>query len=134
MKNIIIGLLAIAVFSIAGYNYTNSKKVGSVVQNSQYEFTQLTGPIATTSLIVGGMTTLGSVIVTETQAGAVVIWDATSTAAVDNGVSVRVADIKSAIGEGTYTFDTGLTYGLVVVSDDGYSFAGDWTLTWRRGW
>lgn len=131
LKSKIIAVLSAIIVLLGGYTATN---LGSVTQNSQYDYLQLTGPIATTTLVNAGKTTLGSVIVTETQAGALTIWDATSTSAVNNGVSVRVADLKSAIQEGTYTFDTGLKYGLVLVSDDGFSFAGDWTVTYRQGW
>lgn len=108
---------------------------GNVSQNDQYQYKQFTGAIATSTLVNAGRTTLGSVIITEDQAGAVVLYDATSTAAVTNGVyAIRIADFQSAEPEGVYTFDTGLTYGLVMVSDDGFSFAGDWTLTYRQGW
>jgi len=107
------------------------ENVGSVSQGSEYHFTQLTGAIATTSAIGTNTSVLGSVIITEDQVGAVVLWDATSTAAVDNGLSRRIADFQTAEPEEAYPFDVWLKYGLVYVSDDGYLFAGDWTLTYR---
>jgi hypothetical protein len=108
--------------------------IGSVSQNNQYEFSQLTGAIATTSVINAGITTLGSVIITEDQAGTMILYDATSTAAVGNGLTKTIAKFQAAETEGVYTFDTGLTYGLVYASADGFSFAGDWTITYRKGW
>lgn len=126
-------VLILLVAGLLGYILNQPEPpFGSISQNP-YNYTQLTGAVATTSVIVAGQSTLGSVVITEDQAGAVVLWDATSTAAVNNGLSVRIADFQTAETEGVYTFDVGLTYGLVFASADGFLFAGDWTLTWRRG-
>lgn len=137
MRTLIVSVIALvgALCGLIGYQLaTPPASFGSVSQTNGYAYTQLTGAVATTSQIMSGRGMLGSVIITEDQAGAVVLWDATSTAAVGNGLATRVVDFQNAETEGTYTFDTNLTYGLVFVSDDGFSFAGDWTVTYRQGW
>ena len=127
---IITALVGIVAYS----SFTGEKELTGVPQGNTYNYTQLTGVIATTSTIVAGQSTLGSVIITEDQAGAVVLWDATSSAAITDGTyATRVADFQTASTEGTYVFDTGVTYGLIYISDDGYVFDGDWTITWRYG-
>ena len=106
--------------------------LGSVTDDGLYNYTQFTGAIATSTAIKSKSGALGSVVVTEAYAGALVFYDATSTAAVTDGTYLtRVADMKSAITEDTYVFDVALARGLVMVSADGYSFAGDLTVTWK---
>lgn len=106
--------------------------LGGVTQGNEYNYTQLTGPIATTTLIVrkpGAV--LGSVVITEDQAGAVVLYDATSTTAYSKTNGTRIADFQTAQSEGTYVFDAVLKKGLVLESADGFLFAGDWSILWR---
>jgi hypothetical protein len=133
LKGKIIAVLSAIIVILGGYSATN---LGSVVQNSQYDYTQLSGSVASTTANVNvGKTTLGSIIVTEDQAVAVDVYDATSTAAITDGTyATKVAVMEAAQAEGTYTFDTGLTYGLVLNTDDWTAFAGDWTVTYRLGW
>ena len=133
----IIGVVTLIMSGLLGwficdYNHALETPVGSVERGSEYSYQQLTGAIATTSLI--NAYSLGSVVITEDQAGAMVLYDATSTAAVSGGASslyTRIADFPSASTEGVYTFDVLLSKGLVWVSDDGFLFAGDWTITYR---
>jgi hypothetical protein len=108
---------------------------GSVEQNNAYEYVQLTGALATTSAdVIDGTATLGSIVITEDSALAITLYDATSSEAVTDGTyATRVADFEATATEGTYTFDVGLTYGLYMTSIDWASFAGDWTITYRRG-
>ncbi len=127
---VIVGVLLTCVLV---FNFpTDVEELGSVNIGNEYHYTQLTGTISTTTVIKTGYGTLGAVVITEDQAGAVVLWDATSSAAVTDGTfATRVADFQTASTEGTYTFDAYLTKGLVLVSDDGFVFDGDWTLLWR---
>jgi len=124
-------LLIMSIGFLFYLNWPVQREIGSVSQSSEYHFTQLTGAIATTSAIGTNTTVLGSVIITEDHVGTFMLYDATSTAAVGNGLTRTIADFQSAEPEGTYTFDVWLKYGLVYVSADGYSFAGDWTITHR---
>ena len=106
--------------------------LGSTNIGNDYHYTQFSGSIATSTLIQTGVTTLGSVVITEDFAGALTFWDATSTAAVTVGTyATKIAVLQSALTEGTYTFDVSAIRGLVMVSADGFSFAGDLTLTYR---
>ena len=134
-KNLTIGLIIlIALVGAILYKVQAGDVIslGSVAQSHEYNYTQLTGPIATTTLIKyqPGLV-LGSVIITEDLAGAVVLYDATSTTAYSKTNGTRIADFQTAMAEGVYTFDVGLEKGLVLESADGFSFAGDWTITWR---
>lgn len=130
-------IMVVLTLGVAIYNANfkaETPSFGSVSQTNGYDYVQFSGAIATSTLISAGRTMLGSVIITEDQVGAVMIYDATSTAAVGNGLTRTVADFQTAEPEGVYTFDTTLKYGLVMVSADGFSFAGDWTVTYRQGW
>lgn len=125
----IIGILSAVIVLLGGYTAT---QVGSVTVGNEYKYAQYSGAIATSTLIRTGTAVLGSVIITEDSATAVTFWDATSTEAVTAGVyATKVAVMQAALTEGTYTFDLQLDRGLVMVSTDGYTFAGDWTVTYR---
>ena len=39
--------------------------------------------------------------------------------------------MEAGLAEGVYTFDAQMNRGLIMVSTDGYTFAGDWTVTYR---
>jgi hypothetical protein len=136
MKNTLIALMiGIAIFAGAYIAYPEEENAGSVAQNIQYDYTQLSGSIATTSSVINtGKTTFGSIIVTEDSAVVVEVWDATSTVAIGNPFAVKVADLQASLTEGVYTFDVGLKYGLVLKTTDWTAFAGDWTITYRQGW
>ena len=135
MKTILIvgGIILLFLAGLIGYNFNQLEQpLGSVQQGGEYKYLQLSGAVATSTAIKTTRGTLGSVIITEDQAGAVVLYDATSTAAVTDGTySTAIADFQAAEPEGTYTFDTSFNNGLVFVSADGFSFAGDWTITYR---
>lgn len=123
--------------AVAGYVVMDKDivQIGSVGQTGGYNYIQKSGAIATSSLINAGPTILGSVIINEDQAGVVTLYDATSTAAVTANVySTKVAIFQAASTEQTYTYDANLKYGLVMVSADGFAFAGDWTITYRPGY
>lgn len=106
--------------------------LGSTNIGNDYHYTQFSGAIATSTLIQTGVTTLGNVVITEDFVGVVTFWDATSTAAVTQGTyATKIAVLQSALTEGTYIFDVSAIKGLVMVSADGFLFAGDTTVTWR---
>ena len=112
--------------------------MGSVGQTQGYSYTLFSGSaLATTTLIQAGTTMLGSAIITEDAASTVFFYDATSTEAVTDGPATlydAMAVLESAQAEGVYTFDAYATRGLVVVLTDGFTFAGNMTVTWRQGW
>jgi len=134
MKTIyaLIGVV-ILVAGFLGYTLITQPEppIGSVSQGSAYHYTQFSGAIATTTLIQTGVTTLGSVVITENFAGALLFLDATSTTAYSIANATQIADMQAALTEGTYTFDVYALKGLVMQSADGFSFAGDITVTWR---
>lgn len=134
MKNlaILIGVIVI-IGAIAGYFFMDKPEVptGSVAIGSASHYTQFSGEIATTTLIQTGVTTLGNVTITEAFTGTIVFLDATSTTAYSTTNGTQIADFKTASVEGTYTFDVYALAGLVMVSADGFAFAGDMTVSWR---
>ena len=129
------GVIMICLLSVIAWNVSSNKVVdnvvGSVAQDSSYHYTQFSGAIATTTLIQTGVTTLGSVIITEDFVGALLFLDATSTTAYSIANATQIVDMPSALTEGTYTFDVYALKGLVMQSADGSAFAGDITVTWR---
>lgn len=135
MKKAIIGLLGVAIVLTMAFFVTrmdNEEEAGSVNRANEYHYVHYSGSgIATTSLIATGQGAFGSVIITEDQAGAVWIYDATSTEAIGTGFEETIATFENAQAEGVYTFDVAYRQGLVFVSADGYVFAGNWTITYR---
>ena len=131
---IVIGAVMLLMAGSLGYFISQGQSsLGSVAQGGEYKYTLYTGSsIASTSLIKTGVGTLGSVIITEDQAGAVTLYDATSTAALDGAAALfdTIAIFESAQAEGVYTFDTSFYNGLVI-SLDGETFAGNMTVTHR---
>jgi hypothetical protein len=93
-----------------------------------YNYTQLTGSVATTSEILDGFGAFGGVVITEDQAGAVVIYDATSTTAYSLSEGTRIADFQTAMAEGVYMFNVLVDNGIIFSSEDGFAFSGDWTI------
>lgn len=124
---IIIGLLIF----LCVKSVSQPVNLGGVPVGSECKYSQKTGAIATTSLIQTGGTTLCGVCITEDQAGAVVFLDATSTTAYSVANGIRIADFQSAFTEGCYELNAYAKNGLVMVSDDGFSFAGDWSIFFR---
>lgn len=133
LSAVIVLLVLLVVGSIYLQVLPKEEPMGSLEQGNAYDYTQYTGVVATSTQVFAGQGTLGSVIITEDAAGTVVLYDATSTAAIGTGLETIIADFEAAAAEGVYTFDVGITYGLVFVTSTGYNFAGDWTITWRYG-
>ena len=109
-----------------------SMSLGSVDVTSEYDYAQYSGAIATTTLVCSNGCTLGSVIITEDFAGALVFKNATSTTAYAITNATQIVDMQSALTEGVYTFDVYVPGYLYMVSADGFSFAGDITVTYRN--
>ena len=124
-------IVLLLIFSPVLNNETlvSGRTPAALSQTIGYNYTQLTGAVSTTSVISSGSGVLGTVIITEDQAGAVVLYDATSTSYLPD--SARIADFQTAMSEGEYHFDAEFDNGLVFKSDDGFSFAGDWTILYR---
>ena len=123
---IIIGLLAFIAFKPAV-----EQPMAGVSPMGEYHYTQFSGAIATTTLVCSDNCALGSVIITEDFAGTLVFKEATSTTAYAITNATQVVDMQSALTEGTYTFDVAIPGYLYMVSADGFSFAGDITVSWR---
>ena len=133
--NTVLTVLVVAVLILTFGVFTQEQQnFGSVAPLGGYNYTQYTTAVATTTQVMDAPGILGSVIITEDAAGTVVLYDATSTAAIGTGKEIRIADFQAAAAEGVYTFDANLTNGLVFVTSTGYNFAGDWTFTWRKGY
>ena len=139
MKKLIIILIVVSLLVAGVYSAITILK-GRVVPNSyggvtvgnEYKYANFSGAIATSTEIAGYQGTFGSVNILEDAAGAVTFYDATSTAAVTEGTYAdKIAVFEDAAAEGTYVFDLQTNRGLVMVSADGFSFAGDWTVTYR---
>lgn len=108
-----------------------SMDLGSVSVTDEYSYNQYSGTIATTTLVCSNGCTLGSVVITEDFAGTLIFKNATSTTAYAITNATQIVDMQSALTEGVYTFDVYVPGYLYMVSADGFSFAGDITVTWR---
>ena len=75
-----------------------------------------------------GSMTLGSVIISSSSVGTLIIHDATSTSD-DASTTVAWFDNDNNASPGTYVFDTILTRGLML--DFGAGYFGGATITWR---
>lgn len=69
---------------------------------------------------------LGSIVVASSSATTFKVWNATSTT---DTASTTVFGMKASIVEGTYTFDTQLTRGLIVEKPTGFN--GEYVITYR---
>ena len=130
----VVGLLVtctFCVFYLVLNEMEQEPSFGSVSQ--EYNYTHYSGSgIASTSALKTGWGTFGSVIITEDQAGEVIMYDATSTEALagDSSLYDEIATFEDAQEEGVYTFDVIFNKGLVF-SGAGQTFAGNWTITYR---
>ena len=127
-------IAVIGVFSIIWQRPDIS--LGSVMPAGEYMATTTTGMkssghVSVVADVSGNSnllpSTLGSIIVASSSATSFTIWNATSTTDVS---STTVAVIKASVAEGTYTFDTELTRGLIVVKPAGFN--GSYVVTYRR--
>ena len=65
---------------------------------------------ATTTTVKTGRGNFGGIVIGETAAGAITIYDNTA------GSGTVIGVLKASIAEGTYTFDTSFTTGLTIVT------------------
>ena len=135
-RNLTIGLVVLiamvgAILYLVAVNTGEDVPFGSTVQGNEYNYNQFTGAISTTTLICSNGCVLGSVIITEDFAGTLIFKKATSTTAYAKTNATQIVDMQSALTEGTYIFDVYVPGYLYMVSADGFSFAGDITVTWR---
>jgi hypothetical protein len=96
----------------------------------EYAYRQFSGSIASSTVLKSMPGTLGSVIITEDAATAVTFYDATSTTAYSIANGTKIAILQAALTEGNYIFNAVTTKGLVM-STNGFTFAGDWTVTYK---
>lgn len=129
----VIGAVMLFLAGFIGYQFQLNcdTPLAGVPQGSEYHSTAYSSAVATSTLVKTGGGALGSVIITEDQAGTVILYDATSTAAIGNGLTTTIASFPAAATEGTYAFDVALYRGLAFVTSTGFNFAGEWTITYR---
>jgi len=132
-----IGVVMLLMAGVIGFmgaelNQDEDADFGGVNIGNEYLFTQYTAAVATTTEVLDGRGMLGSVIITEDQAGAVVLIDATSTTAYSRTNGTRIADFEAAQAEGVYNFDVRVKNGIILEAVNGWNFAGDWTITYRQ--
>lgn len=65
---------------------------------------------ATTTVVKSGSGILGSIVIGETAAGAITVYDNTS------ATGTVIAVLKASVVEGTYTFNASFTTGCTVVT------------------
>ncbi len=108
-------------------DYTKEDKVfGSIQDGQEYRATTTSTMATGNKLIRTGQTTLGSIIVSSSTVGTLIVRNATST---EDTASTTIATLGVLAGNGTYTFDVKLERGLAVVLSS--TFAGDYTITYK---
>jgi len=133
-------IVGLAILISMAYERLFGKDLGSVIVSGEYHATttaKMSGVLAKAAefnqLIKTAeysSVTLGSVVVASTTAHAMNIYNATSTAAVDDGaLSTFITRLSSSTPRGTYTYDIALDEGLVVQLQAGYT--GDYVITYR---
>lgn len=117
---IVIGVLVavIVVLIIVMDGSDKGSKVGSISDQMAYESTTTGAYIVTlpTLKTYGGM--LGSVVVTGTGAGTLVLYDATTSDVTKRALATsslrQLASMGSSVAAGTYTFDIAFGLGLTI--------------------
>ena len=101
--------------------------LGSTFPGGEYNATTTTGMGAVHNVVSGNRVVgFGSIIVASSSATTFKVWNATSTTDV---ASTSLLTLKASIAEGTYTFDTELTRGLIVEKPTGFN--GNYVITYR---
>ena len=127
-KNILaVAFLLIAV-TIAMFVLQQPREAfGSTFPGAEYNATTTTGMGSVYNVVSANrVVALGSIIVASSSGSTFKVWNATSTT---DTASTTVFGLKAAIGEGTYTFDTELTRGLIVEKPTGFN--GEYVITYR---
>lgn len=114
-------LLAAAIFT-----QTPQKADSSASRGSEYYATSTALMATDHDLVRTGVVTLGSVVIASSSPTTFTIWNATST---KDLASTTLVSFGAGQPEGTYTFDTILTRGLVIELPTGYD--GDAVVTFR---
>lgn len=138
--------IAVIIFLIAvlvgiGYLISDKTEFGSVGVTDEYQATSTIGITGTTykaaqtrhlvQASTYGSATLGSVVVASTTQNAMLIYNATSSAAVVDGTyGTLITTLPAGISQGTYTYDIEMNAGIVLDLAEG--FGGDYTITYRR--
>ena len=138
--------IAVIIFLIAvlvgiGYLISDKTEFGSVNVTAEYQATSTIGITGTTykaaqtrhlvQASTYGSATLGSVVVASTTQNAMLIYNATSSAAVVDGTyGTLITTLPAGISQGTYTYDIEMNAGIVLDLAEG--FGGDYTITYRR--
>lgn len=126
---IIIGILVIS-------NHKTSQKSTGISDGQAYNATSTLsgGPWNSApffKVLKTGYGVLGSVIITNSTAGAISLYDGTTTNALlrTNPATTTLAVIGASVAAGTYVFDVSFSTGLVVDFPSG--LAASSTITWR---
>jgi len=127
MINKILIALVIALTLYIGATTINNNPLGSVAISGEYHATTTVATSAGTHWLARtGSCTLGSVVVASSSATTLTLMNATSTTDI---ASTTITTLKAGISEGTYTYDTICTRGLVVETPA--DFNGSYTVTFR---
>ena len=94
-----------------------------------YYYKHFSGSIASTTALKSITGSFGGIVINEDSAVAVTFYDATSTTAYSITNATTIAIVQASQAEGVYIYNAGLSKGLVM-SCDGFTFAGDWTVLW----
>jgi hypothetical protein len=136
MNKILIPVLLLVAGLLAGYLIgTSDVKIplGSVTVGNEYQYSQYSGTVATTTLLKKGPSALGSIIITEDTAAIIEIYDCATTSesyVASTTYSTLITRLQTAMAEGVYTFDIQANRGIVV-SSSLTTLAGDITFTYR---
>ena len=118
---------AVALLIIGGvFYFSREPNVSSVNVANEYHATTTEAMSKEHNLIKTGSSILGSIIVASTSPTALKIWNATSTTDV---ASTTLGSFAPEPEEGTYTFDTIMTRGIIIETLTGFN--GTYIITYR---
>lgn len=134
-KNIIIATVLIALASLfLLFSMKSQSALGSVEVSNEYNATTtFAGHTKDSRLLKTGAGSLGSVIITGDNTGFIRLYNAT-TSNINNRTgnvatsSLLIADFPASSPEGTYTFDSNFTTGLLMITVGNQATS---TITWR---
>jgi len=117
---------AMALIFGGGYTATN---LGSVALGGDYHSTSTEAGFVDGTVVQSGPGTLGSVVITGSTTGTLVLYDATSTVTNTSWATTTLATFPASTAAGTYTFDIMFQKGLMVVAPSAGLATS--TITWR---
>lgn len=113
MKNILLGIVAVAVVILISLAVVDRGVFGSTIDGQEY-YSQYIGTTQSTSTSVSiksGLGTLGSVVVASTTPFAFTLYDASSTQSTTTATKL-MKFAASGQSNGTYQYDVSVKYGI----------------------